>query len=513
MFMDWFWGVLTDVGLEPVRHTGFKSESDIYGADVPAAKGKAPIGPSRHMVIVVESMGTTNTDVHEDLAMILRDADKEGLFFNITPFPSQEMVEKYELTAGAEELGKQDVERVKNFEEWLDDNRGFYVSARVEESRFGEELGLPAYEVTTPLDLSKLLQRIKGEKVPPVTGEPPPREGEWGRYGRSIKGAAAKRRSMRSMKAHKAYKKTPEYYEKFVKPREEEEAAAQAAAEFPGSKYVHWDNNIDKLAEVLNMDNVTVELAVGKYMDSLDEFPKPFDFDRLNLNHAVRALNVLRAIEPDEIDSLVEEASRYLAAICESNTTHRIDGLAGTVVSDLGSSRANIVYSELRDIKKSISPKYQTPLYAEDPEFNKDYIEAEELLDILLGSASPMIKVIKIVPVDSSVFDDESPECWDNIFGENEKLPMLLSESSLVRTNAAKIRTFFHKKMPPKAFAALKEFYKRGKGDEAIIESMVACWNSVASKRPLSAAKRTTIKEVATRHKTMGLLRNAGIQL
>jgi hypothetical protein len=209
MFMNWLWKTLKNAGLNPMhlnpmQQEGFASDDDLYGMNMPAAKGKEPIGPAKHITINVESLGKTNLAVHRRFDEIL-DAATKPSFLKIASFPTQEMVDEYDMAVSRKDVSQRELEQAEKFEEWLKDNRGFYVSSRVEESRFGEELGLPEYEVTTPLDMSKLLQRLRGETVPPVSGEPPPREGEWGTYSQSIAGASAQRRSARSAKAHKTY--------------------------------------------------------------------------------------------------------------------------------------------------------------------------------------------------------------------------------------------------------------------------------------------------------------------
>jgi len=547
IFMDWLWKTFEGAGLNPVYGhvdpiaAGFKDKADRYGADLPSPTKTEPIGPQKHVIISVESLGTTKGAVHRALIDVFENA--EPSFFKIEPYPNKETMDRFEMAVARsmDRATENQLKQIEGMEQFIEDNQCFYVTARIRESRFGEELGLPTYEITTPLDITKLLARVKptqkfkcrtnGEheweepegtkkamcpicaeagaesegypvSAPLSVGEVPPRTGEWYPYAKSIKQTGELARSARSKKAHKKtletkteirkllasehadeeiidimldkyrenmasmgrksitknmlerYRNTVTDTIKEVKAEEERKSREEKAAEYPGSKYAHWDNLIDDLAEALNSNPVAVELAVSKYMDSIDRFPKPFDFDRLNVDDAVEAMNLLKAIDPGEIDSLIVQSEEFLSG----NVTESwiLDQEAARVTSDLGSNRANAIYGAIKEIKEdALRPLNKKPFFKESPEFSRVYSKASKLFDSLLECAIPLTKVAKAVPIieDAQVFKPNSNEFWANIFyGSTNGDP-------LIKTNAIKIGNFFRRKIDGTLFESLKRLY------------------------------------------------------
>lgn len=621
IFMDWLWQTFDDAGLNPTKGSGFAGKKDIYGVskkeiEMPIEKGPAMgaqrgIHPYKEVMIIIESLGETALDAHRELEEIFNAAMKEKpSFFKIEPFPTSEMRNNFDMMVASHRLSAKEKEQADKTEEWLLSNMAFYVTARVKESRYGEEIGLPEYEITTPLDISKLLDKIKmkdrnvkifrcqhgheweidnsvwkvmvdymkktkqlsaakekgneeraskvaGEMniiwnkldktaqkrvsewvktnikdmnvlpcqscaeagianddnpvlgyevtIPISVGEVPPRKGEWYKMALAVKKPGAALRSGRSAKAHRTHISTKDEMRDYIRQgknlaqvqqiltREMEKRAAasgrtatdemitkyndtiarvygeiekeeeirraeEAAAHYPGSKYVHWDNEIDELAEALGTNPVAVELAITKYMDSLDEFPQPFDFDRLSTDAAVRALNILKTISPEDIDSLIGEAVGYLDNL-SSEKLSLLELKARSMVADLGCTRANSIYSTLKTMKEDIlKPMTIDPLYRESHKFSREYNKAHKMFSSLLKCATPITKVANVVPIieNCSVFDPSKQEFWDNIFGNYVNIDPIIS------FNSNELARFYRDKVNKSAMSEIKRIYENG---------------------------------------------------
>jgi len=563
MFIDWLWETLSEAGLSPMQGSGFANSKDKYGKDRPVEPEgkKGHIYPRKDIIIIVESLGESLAQIHKNLGEIL--LKSKTPFFTIVPFPDEEIKDKFDSAVAMHKMDADQSAQADNIERWVDNNRVFYVRTRIKESRYGEELGLPEYEITTPLDMSKLLDEVKPTKtfqcknghtwevrkdwlkdnkvkkmvcarcaaddsvakdeegnpidekgriivgkpvnIPMSVGDVPPREGEWWTYGTSIKKPGAALRKARSAAAHqthlgtkeeirariragqsfenlrddlvelmqeKAVEKgrtaTPEMVDRYIstlsrvykeiKKEEDELAAELAAADYPGSKYAHWDKEIEHLADALGSDPVTIELAVSKYLDTLDEFPQPFDFDRLSTNDAVRALNTLIAIEPDEIDSLIPEAADYLNDLSRHKMA-LLEDKAKCMVSDLGCSRANAIYGALREIKETkLKPMLRDPLYRSSREFYATFNKANEMFGSLLECALPLCKVSDVAPVveDAPALDSSAIEFWDNIFGRHAEI------DPIVATNSNKLANFYRQNVDKNLLESLWNMRKNG---------------------------------------------------
>jgi len=541
MFIDWLWKTLEGAGLNPdqaavdPKAAGFKGPKDRYGANQP----KPNEGPMKHIVIVTDSLGKTVASINSKLGKILQQGDQT--FFTIHRWPDEDMMDRYELAIARsmDKMTPAELKQADEFEEWLDENRGFYVSAKISGSAYGEELGLPEFEVTGAVDTSKLLMKLRGEKVPLTVGNPPPRAGEWGTYSKSIKTTGAQRRAARSGAAHETQRETKDkisswfdkgvsirdikdrlqsefednYINRRTKPRDqwstaeinrfnnvvnkhnaamdkliaqtkkekEEAAAAAAVAKYPGSKYAYWEDEIDNLADVVFDGSVTpvaVELAVSKYFDSLGMFPKPFDIDRLDDNQAVEAINILKAINPDEIDSLVRAAEEQINMPTEA---WDLDSLAQTVISSLGSVRANAAYGTLKEMKGRPH-------------------EAAPLFESLLRSAPPLTKVAAAAPTNNPIFDSGRKEFWQNIINGN-----VICYNKITESNARKLRSFYRYKINKEAPWLLESLAKLllGGSSCSVLSSVL---DSTISGRPLLREKYDAVKEAAKRCGVGGLV-------
>jgi hypothetical protein len=255
---------------------------------------------------------------------------------------------------------------------------------------------------------------------------------------------------------------------------------------------------------MIGADDVSVELAVEKYMDSLDEFPKPFDFDSLGQDQAVRALNILKAIEPSEIDSLVAESVKYINNILTESVVPINFSIATTVIADLGSNRANIAYCTLREAKDELVSMAKSPLYAEDAKFNKIYKKAEIALSSLLRVAAPLTKIVGVVPVveQNDIFNVHSAECWANILCER-----MDSTNTFVLANGRMIGEAYRRAIRRVAPWSIEPLTKLTEAaDNDIAPTIAASWDAIVGGRPMAKSNYLQLKEIAARHGVMELL-------
>jgi hypothetical protein len=207
----------------------------------------------------------------------------------------------------------------------------------------------------------------------------------------------------------------------------------------------------------------------------------------LSDNQAVEAINILRGIEPDEIDSLVRASEEHLDMPTESRN---LDELAHTVISSLGSVRANAAYCLLKEMKKELK---KNRLYRESPEFNANYKTATTLYNILLKAAPPLSKVVSVAPAKGPVFDPNRREFWDNIVREGVEC-----YDAIDTTNAQKTRNFYRNKITktaPWLMESLTKLYEGGSSCDV----MVSVLDATISGRPLPLSEFDKVKSAAVR--------------
>lgn len=556
----------TQYGKDP-KAAGFESHEDKFGADTAGDKSEHDVW--RHIIISIDSIGLTNQEVHENFKKIVNKNKGSLSYFKINAWPSGDLERQYDIEMSQNQnMSTHEGDAYRRTLAWIEENRGFYVSGKIDEPRYGEDIGLPKFEVREPYDISKLLEKLRGKseefndyvtlkdtiKVPlsrwgvdPSTikvmnknGEiaqidvdykienkggrwgvsyiqrlptaqkiandeavdikfqrisvppdmPPARVGEWGKLIKHIKSTSASKRSERSKIAHQTYIASPEY----LKSQEDAETAqkhAEAAAaiirKWPGSKYKYWDNKIKKMSEALGQDAAAVEASINKYFDSLKKFPSPFDFDRLSEGDAAKALNILYTVEPSDIIKLSEEVYRYIDNIMTEDNDRVVD-VAATVIADMGSDQANILYNALKTIKEEILSFADNPLRSSDHTYNKDLITAEGMLKSLIKCATPNSKIVRVAPIPNytRLFDESTWECWNNIVNGSvpddtnpmcRNIAVIIHEGMMKRAN----------ELVPWIISPIKKMVNvsvQRESDE-IAKAIGMVWNSAVCSRPI----------------------------
>jgi hypothetical protein len=546
ILVDWLWDIFEKEGLMPTqavrygdspKSAGFKSSKDKYGANIPSAgKSKKPIPPLREIVINIESIGNTDAQVHRNLAQILKRNQESLPYFEVKPWPSRKLADKLDIEM-SKEIGKRTsderIEELERIEEGIRDSRGFYVSGKIEEPRFGEELGLEPFEFNPgeglPADISELLMAIKEpkRKMQPVAGMPPAREGEWGKTIKAAKSFSGERRRERSRQAHKTYgsniekivdlisnaelkgikdkeriingvteimadernakpgtegydrlrKMVGKTYNEYQKEKREKEIA-RTIAPYPGAKYRYWDDLIAFKAEESGMEPVALEILIDKYMEGIG-FQEPFDFDRLSEYDASRALSILDALSPEDINpEIKEEANRYIENIVsESFNNNDFDDLAETLVIDLGSHRANLLFCELRRI-------------------DSKSLEADQKFESLIKISLPITKILQAAPICESL-DSTKPEFWAMLLCGTKPMG-----SPTAQINAVRIRDAYLSKMPKWSINSFKKLAEAAdkENSKEISAAIAAAWNAVATGRPMSPKQYSVVSALAKRY-------------
>jgi len=551
--MTWLWDTLEAANLSPIQgavdptEAGFDGPDDKYGLEIASKDSDI----KRSIKIATKSLGTNNRRVFENLAQVLYKASDTLKPFNLERWPAK----------GVEDKAREEQSGRKGFDEWVEENRAFYVTGRVETPGAAEDIGLEPFDILPPhnyackncgivtmlpssysghvvecprcgnanrtmeepvrsgaVDMYTLMQVLSGEVKPgqdkkdddeskkfPIPLSTPQRSDEWQDIIRHIKGYSAQRRSERSEKAAETYKQTPEYYEKFVKPKKEKKKLERSRREWAGPKYEYWDKFVGELADDAGIDSVDMEVAVGKYMDSLGSFEKPFDFDRLNIDDAIKALNIIKIIDADDIEQLAKEAKEYNDNMLREGTDNSaIDYVASSLVIDLGSDEANRLYWTISKLNDKLF--IDDPIYRESAEFNNTYRIAEGKFNVLLEKSMPTTKLLKIVPTPSSLFDPSSVQCWANII--NGILIEDYPASTVI--NANKTRMTFKEGMQMQAPWAWEFLSKMStaairENSNEISRSIGIIWDALISGRPVIADKYEQVKLIASNCGAEGL--------
>jgi hypothetical protein len=184
LIVTWIWNILEPFNPQHGARTplgaGFRDKNDKFGIDVaraarerdalakkvasptPAAPVPTPAKSEdedaetndirRHIVISVESLGKTNREVFEKLRKII-DKNKQSLpYFKIDAWPPLGIEDREEIQwSRIENISPQQEINHNKFRRWVDSNRSFYVTGRVEDKRYGEHLGLPKFEISYPI--------------------------------------------------------------------------------------------------------------------------------------------------------------------------------------------------------------------------------------------------------------------------------------------------------------------------------------------------------------------------
>jgi hypothetical protein len=321
------------------------------------------------------------------------------------------------------------------------------------------------------------------------------REKGWQDIIHLAKTASMGARSKRSKKAAETARASGWYHERHIAPKLEREKLLQARKQWAGPKHEHWDQQVEYLADEADIDNAAMELLIGKYMDNRGDFPTPFDFDRLDIDDAVNALNIIQGIDAKDIMKLAEEARRYFDAILEDRTPSTIlDDMAKCLVIDLGSADANALYRDLRAVNGSLDP-FCPPVYRETIEFNKTYREAEEMFDALLLEAKPIAKLMRVVPM--ADLDPWRSKSWAVVLNDAEV------SGSLARRNADKIKRMFTEGMrrtAPWALRPLKRLTRAASIEDSpiIAETISHIWNALIDDKPMVYSEYRDALKLAT---------------